>query len=131
MKTKTIKQKVSFKVTSHEVYEALMNSKKHAKFTGGKAKISGRVAGRFSVFNGYASGKNLELVKDKKIVQTWRASDWAEGQYSTVTFNFLPAKNGCTLSFTQQDVPANQYESIKQGWKDFYWKPMKKMLEKS
>src|SRR3972149_12205989 len=101
---KTIKQKVAFKVKSREVYEALMNSKKHSAFTGGKAKISGRVGGSFSVYDGYATGKNLKLVKDKTIVQTWRASDWEEGHYSTVTFNFVPTKNGCLLTFIQEDV---------------------------
>ena len=75
MKTRTIRQTVAFKATPHEVFEALMDSKKHSEFTGGKAKISRNVSGKFTAYDGYAEGTNLELVKDKKIVQTWRASD--------------------------------------------------------
>jgi hypothetical protein len=26
-------------------------------------------------------------------------------------------------------VPDDKYEDIKQGWKDYYWAPMKAMLE--
>jgi activator of HSP90 ATPase len=130
MKTKTIKQKVIFKVNSHEVYEALMNSKKHAIFSGGAAQVSRKVGGKFSVFDGYATGKNIELLKDKKIVQTWRASDWDEGHHSTVTFDITPTSYGCLLSFTQLKVPESEYEDIKRGWNDYYWEPMQKMLEK-
>lgn len=128
MKTKDIKQVVLFSSSPHEVYEALMDSKKHAKFTGGKAKISRRVGGAFSVYDDYAEGKNLELVPDKKIVQSWHASDWPEGVYSEVTFKLEPKGKGTKMTFIQKGIPAEMYADIKQGWIDFYWTPMKSML---
>ncbi len=93
MKTKTIRQKVTFKASAHDVYEALMDAKKHARFTGGPAKIGRKVGGTFSVYDDYVTEKNLELVLDKKIVQTWRASDWEEGHFSTVVFDLQSTKN--------------------------------------
>ncbi|MDD8017378.1 MAG: SRPBCC family protein [Bacteroidota bacterium] len=131
MKTKTIRQKVSIKSTAHEVYELLMDSKKHAQFSRGAAKVSRKVGGKFSVYDNYATGKNLELVQDKKIVQTWHASDWEEGHYSTVTFLLQETNTGCIITFVQEGVPEDQFSSIKQGWIDFYWNPMKKMLSKT
>ena len=130
METKTVKQTVTFKASPHEVYEALMDSKKHAKFTGDKATISRKVGGKFSTFDGYSEGINLELIPDRKIVQTWRASDWPEGHYSKVTFSFKEIPGGTRLTFIQTDVPAKQYDDIAQGWRDYYWAPMKEMLEK-
>lgn len=130
MNTKSIKQTITFKASPRDVYEALMDSKKHAKFTGGPAKISRNIGGKFSVFDGYASGKNIELVQDKKIVQTWRASDWDESDLSEVTFILTPKKNGTILSFLQKNVPLQHLSAIKQGWVDYYWNPMKEMLEK-
>ena len=130
METKTIKQSVTIKASLHDVYEALMDSKKHAEFTGGKAVISRKVGGKFSAFDGYAKGVNLELVPDKKIVQSWRGSDWPEGHYSKATFSLQQVEGGTQLTFTQTEVPEDQYESISQGWRDYYWKPMKKMLGK-
>ena len=84
--TKTVKQTVTFTATLHEVYEALMDSRLHAKFTGAKASISREVGGKILAHNGYIEGKNLELVPDKKIVQKWTCSDWPKGHYSKVTF---------------------------------------------
>ena len=129
MENKTIKQTATFKATPHEVYEALMDSAKHAKFTGSKARISREVGGKFSAFDGYSEGTNLELVPDEKIVQTWRASDWPAGHYSTVTFLLKGIDKGTKLTFTQVSVPDEQLEDVSQGWKDFYWTPMKRMLE--
>jgi len=130
MKTKTIKQTVQFKAEPKEVYEALMDQKKHAAFTGGNATVSRKVGGRFSVWDGYAEGRNIELVPDKKIVQSWRASDWPEGVSSTVKFEFSRMKGGTRLTFTHSGVPEDFAGDIRQGWKDYYWAPMKGMLEK-
>ncbi len=129
MNNKSIKQRISFKASAHDVYEALMDSKQHSKFTGGTAKIGRKVGGKFSVFDGYAVGKNLELIPDKKIVQTWRAADWQEGELSQVSFEILPLKSGCNLKFTHRNLPERHYSAIKQGWNDFYWLPMKKMFQ--
>ncbi len=128
MKIKTIRQTVSFKISAHDVYDALMDSKKHSKFTGSKTSISKKVGGKFSVYDGYASGKNLELIPGKKIVQSWRAADWEKDAVSTVVFEIIPKGNGTTLKFTHYDVPAEHATAIAQGWKDFYWHPMKKMF---
>lgn len=130
MATKNIRQSVTFNASPHQVYEALMDSKKHAQFTGGKASISRQVGGKFSAFDGYAEGINLALVPDGKIVQTWRASDWPEGHYSRVTFSLKEVKSGTRLTFSQSGVPEEQYDAISQGWRDYYWGPMQEMLKK-
>ena len=130
-KTKTIKQRVTFSSTPQELYTILIDSKKHSDLTGDVAKISKKVGGKFSVYGGYASGKNLEIVPGKKIVQSWRASDWPKDSFSTVTFEFKPATSGTQLYFTQTDIPEPFYKDIRQGWIDFYWTPMKKYLKTS
>ena len=130
MKTATIKQSATFKASPHEVYEALMDSRKHSKFTDSKASISRRIGGKFTAYDGYIEGVNLELVPDEKIVQSWRGSDWPDGHYSKAIFALKKVEGGTRLTFTHTDVPEDQYDSISQGWRDYYWKPMKKMLEK-
>jgi activator of HSP90 ATPase len=130
METKTIKQTVTIKASAHDVYEALLDSKKHASFTGSEAVISRKVGGKFTAYDGYAEGVNLELVPDKKIVQSWRASDWPEGHYSKATFAFQATTGGTKLTFTQTDVPEEFAVDVSRGWQDYYWAPMKEMLEK-
>ena len=129
IKTKTIRQTARFNANPEDIYKALMNSIIHSKFSGGKAIISNKVGGNFSVYDGYCSGKNLELVPSQKIVQLWRASDWAEGHFSTATFTFVKTKKGTKLSFVQTGVPVEHYEEIKKGWIDYYWTPIHLMFE--
>jgi len=128
MKTKTIRQAVEFPTAPHNVYETLMDSKKISQFSGEKAVVSRKAGGKFSVFGDWASGKNLELVADKKIVQSWRASDWPEKVYSKVTFRLTKTKKGTKLAFTQTGVPSEMVRDIILGWKDYYWKPMRAMF---
>ena len=122
---KTIRQTATFNATPREVYDALMTSRGHSRITGAGAKVSSKVGGKFSAFDGYCGGVNLELVRGKKIVQSWRASDWPVDHSSTVTFALSAVKGGTRLSFTHAGVPDGQYASIKRGWIEFYWKPMK------
>ena len=74
--------------------------------------------------------KVLELVPNKKIVQSWRASDWVGGHYSQVTFELKEQEGITYLTFTQSGVPEDQYNDVSQGWYDYYWEPMKEMLER-
>jgi activator of HSP90 ATPase len=120
-----IQQAVTFNASPHVVYEALMDSQQHAAFTGGAAKISREVGGEFSAFDGYITGKNIELVPDKKIVQSWRAVDWDAGVFSTVTFELTSVPEGTRLDFTHTDLPAGTEPEFTQGWIDNYWEPMK------
>jgi activator of HSP90 ATPase len=127
---KTIKQTVTFKASPHDIFEMLMDSKKHSEFTEAAAKISRKVGGSFSTWDGYSTGVNLELVEDKKIVQKWRGSDWPKGVYSIVTIELKAVDGKTKLIFTQTGVPEDQYKSVSDGWVEFYWDRMKKALEK-
>jgi activator of HSP90 ATPase len=128
IKTKTIKQSTTFKALPHRIYEMLMDSKQHAKFSGAKASISRKVGGKFTAYDGWIHGKNLELVKDKKIVQSWRGADWPAKCWSTVTYKLSKSGSGTKLNFTHSGVPADKYNDIKSGWKEHYWEKMKAVL---
>ncbi len=128
MQTKVIRQTATFPAKPSEVYELLMDSRKHASFSGAKANISRKVGGKFTAYDGYCEGTNLELIENKKIVQSWRGKDWPEGHYSTLSYTLSPVKTGTRLSFYQSGVPVKNYVHIKQGWIDHYWQPMKKKL---
>jgi len=130
LKTKTIRQSVLFKASPHEVYELLMDSRKHAGFTGEGAEISREVGGRVSAYEGYIEATNEELIPDARIVQRWRSTEWPDGHYSKVTFQLKRTTGGTRLSFTQSGVPEEDYESKNEGWVESYWEKMKKFLER-
>jgi activator of HSP90 ATPase len=127
---KSIRQSVTIKAPPHAVYAALMDSRKHTQLTGQPAHIGRKVGSKFSAYGGDLSGTHLRLLKNRKIVQSWRANDWPEGHYSKATFTLKPVKGGTRLTFYQSGVPNAHYAGIKKGWIDYYWKPLKAMLEK-
>lgn len=129
IKTKTIKHVVTFPVRPGVIYEMLMDSKKHARFTGGRAKISRRVGGWFSTNDGWSSGKTLKLIPNRLIVQSWRGDDWPKGHYSKVMFLLTTTKTGTKLTFGQTGVPDRKFAAINKGWRAHYWKPMTRVLK--
>jgi len=127
-RTRNLRQSATFKATPHSVYEMLMDSKKHAAFTGDRADISRREGSRFSAYGGWISGRNIKLVKDREIVQEWRGRSWPSGHYSVVRFSLRKNKTGTRLIFTQTGIPEDEYDEIRAGWKEDYWKKMKASL---
>ena len=127
---KSFRQTCTLPAPPRQVYEALMDSRKHAAFTGEPASISKKVGGKFRAWGTYIEGTNLELVPNRKIVQSWRGSDWPDGVYSKATIVLSASGKKTKLTFTQSGVPDNQVKSIRQGWIDFYWKPLAEWLKK-
>lgn len=68
--------KEEFLVAPNIIYTAWLDSNLHTKMTGGKANCSVNVGDTFSTWNGYIEGKNLELKPNKKIVQSWRTTEF-------------------------------------------------------
>jgi|SRR6185437_7671724 len=132
MKTRNIKQQEHFDASPVEIYNAIMDSKKHALFTGAPADIENKVGGNFTVHHGYITGKNLELVPGKKIVQSWHAEEenWPDDYFSKITFDLKEDKGGTLLNFTHEGVPVEHANSIEDGWKTYYWEPLKEMVGK-
>ena len=132
IKIKSIEEEIVIMSTPHEIYEVFMDAKKHSKLTESIARVSREIGGSFSIYEGALSGKNIELIQDKKIVQTWRGDgeNWPKRYYSTITLIFEPDDKGTLIKFTHVDIPEGAYESVKEGWDTYYWKPLKEMLEK-
>jgi activator of HSP90 ATPase len=124
---KTIKQKVKFKLPPQEIYEILVDEKKHRMLTGQKAEISKKVGGAFSTGAGYANGVNVDLVPGKRIVQAWRGSDFPRGVFSMVSLNLDPTRDlGTELTLIHRGVPRELIPKIEKRWKELYWSNIKK-----
>ena len=123
---KTITQKVVVSAAPDAVYDAFVNPRKHAAFTESPATGSGKVGGKFTAWDGYITGVNRELTKGKKIVQDWRTTQVpAAAPDSRVEFSFKAVKGGTEVRMVHSNVPAEQADSYRQGWIDFYWNPLK------
>ena len=112
--------------TPAEVYEAWLSSEGHSEMTGADAEMSKDIGAEVSAWDGYISGRNVELIPAQKIVQTWRTTQFTEQHPdSTITVTLAPALEGCRLTLLHAGVPDGQTSYEKGGWQDFYFAPMK------
>ena len=94
--------------------------------TGSPAKVDGRANGEFTAWDGYIWGTFLELEANKRILQAWRTGEFPEDAEDSQVEILLNEQSGRTkLTLIHTNIPTGQEESYKQGWEDFYFKPMR------
>jgi activator of HSP90 ATPase len=107
------------------VYEAWLSSAGHSAMTGAKAKASKKVGAAYSAWDGYIVGRNLALEPDRRIVQSWRTTEFADDDPdSTVTVALTPLGAGTRLTLRHAGVPDGQTAYENEGWREFYFEPM-------
>jgi activator of HSP90 ATPase len=127
---KTISHKVIYKKTTPKsIYDLYMNAKKHSMIAGGPVQISAKEGTSFSAHGGYISGTNLKLIKDKLIMQTWRAQNWDKTDGDSIFMIMLePKGKDVIVHAVHTNVPDAHVASIDKGWHDHYWNPWKQYL---
>jgi len=108
-----------------EIYKAWLSTKGHAAMTGSAAKVDGKVGGKFSAWDGYIFGTTLELTPNERILQAWRTTEFPEdAPDSRVEIIFEEAASGTKITLVHSNMPEGQVDDYRQGWEDFYFKPM-------
>jgi activator of HSP90 ATPase len=132
MKFGVIKQTVVINASPLEVYQAYVDPKKHAAFTGTGATGISKVGGKFSAGEGYISGKYVALEPGKRIKHEWTTTEWPAGYPpSILELMLIPKGSETELTMVHSKVPAEQVEYYAKGWKEFYWRPLKKYFERA
>ena len=112
-------------VSPEKLYRAWLDSDEHSEMTGGDALITDELNDKFTAWNGYIWGTNLELKPHEYIRQSWRTTDFEEDQdYSTLEIFFEPTEEGTKIILKHSGLSEND-EKYKQGWQDNYFIPMK------
>jgi len=108
------------------VFTAWLDSKEHAAFTGGgEAVVEPWAGGRFISWDGYIHGILLGVETGKRIVQTWRTSEFPpEARDSRLTVEFEPARGGTRVRIRHGDLPPSQVKKYEKGWVQHYLKPL-------
>lgn len=122
---KTFTLKTTIPASPETVYSAWMDSEEHAAMTGGSpAIINNEIDKPFTAHNAYLWGKNLELVPNQKIVQTWRTTGFkSTDEDSQIKVTFEGQKGETLLTLTHSNIPS-QEEHVEQGWVTHYFEPM-------
>lgn len=110
-----------------EVYTALTNPATIQLWTGEPAEMKTEAGSEFSLWDGSISGKNLEFVPGKKIVQQWYFGDQAEA--SIVTLKLHPHKLGTSVELKHINIPDDDYNDIVEGWNINYFGSLEEFYE--
>ena len=126
MKTDSIRMSAIIPAEPAAVYAAWMSSKGHAEMTGSAARVTARVGGAFSAWEGYISGKTQALAPPSRILQSWRTTDFSpEEPDSSLEVLLTKAKAGTKVTLVHTNIPAGRGGEYRKGWLDYYFEPMK------
>jgi uncharacterized protein YndB with AHSA1/START domain len=123
----TIKQSYEMNATPEQVFEALVNEEIIQNWSRDEAKMSPEVGAKFSLWGGQMFGTNLEVVKNKKLVQEWSYDQWEKP--SRVTFLLKASGDGTLVELLHEDVPEKSVKSITDGWSLYYLGAMQEMFK--
>jgi activator of HSP90 ATPase len=122
-----IHQEVTLGASPERVYEALVEPKRFGEVTGAPASGDGAEGAPFAVFGGHVTGRHLELVPGKRVVQAWRAKTWPAGVYSIARFDLQANGAGTKLVFEHSGFPEDVKDHLAQGWQANYWDKLSAM----
>lgn len=125
---KVIEQRIFFKdSTAKRLFDIFVNPKKHSEIHGGAdAKISPIAGKRFSLLDGNLKGKNLFIVRNRMIVQTWRGNVWKKDDLDSIlTLVFTDTAKGAQIDLVHSFTP-DQFIEL---WEQVYWQPIREYLK--
>jgi uncharacterized protein YndB with AHSA1/START domain len=114
------------------VFSAWMDSREHAAFTGGgEAVVEPWAGGRFIAWDGYIHGILLGVDEGRRIVQTWRTSEFPpEARDSRLVVEFEPARGGTRVVVKHTDLPPTHLKKYERGWSEHYLKALARYFAK-
>jgi uncharacterized protein YndB with AHSA1/START domain len=114
------------------VFSAWMDSREHAAFTGGgEAVVEPWAGGRFIAWDGYIHGILLGVDEGRRIVQTWRTSEFPpESRDSRVVVEFEPVRGGTRVVIRHSDLPPSHVKKYEKGWTEHYLKALARYFAK-
>jgi activator of HSP90 ATPase len=120
----SIHQQAMITATPSQVYSVLADASALSALSGLNGKPAFAEGEEFSAFDGNVTGRQIELVPGRRIVQAWRFPRWEPGVYSVVRFELAPANDGTRLTIDQHGEPEHWHEHIDTNWPTFYLTPI-------
>ena len=113
--------KKTFRINAEpaDIYSALTNPYTIELWSGYPAIMSEQPGTEFSLWEGDITGRNIEFVKDRKVVQEWYFGDQEEK--SIVTITIFPDKDNSSVTVEHTNIPDDDFDGIAEGWREYYF----------
>jgi activator of HSP90 ATPase len=116
---KTFKKTFKINAEPSDVYSAITNPYTIELWSGYPAVMSEEPGSEFSLWEGDIAGRNIEFVRDHKVVQEWYFGD--QDVKSIVTITIKPDRENSIVTVEHTNIPDDEFSGIAEGWKDFYF----------
>ena len=113
--------KKTFKINAEpsDVYSALTNPYTIELWSGYPAQMSTEPGSEFSLWEGDITGKNLEFVENKKVVQEWFFGNQSEKSIVAITIS--PDRENSLVTVEHSNIPDEDFKDISEGWREYYF----------
>lgn len=115
---KTFKKTFRISAEPSDVYAALTNPYTIQLWSGYPAIMSEEPGTEFSLWEGDITGKNIEFIRDRKVVQEWYFGEQEEP--SVVTITISPDKEDSSVTVEHTNIPDDDFADISEGWREYY-----------
>ena len=128
--TQSLRQSVLVNAPADEVFDALLDAATLSRVFGRPVNASAAKGGAFSFF-GRIHGANTELVRGRRIVQSFRYAlpEWPLETFSKVTIQLLAVPDGTRVVLDQSSIPSPCAQAVAEHWHDHVWPGLKSILE--
>jgi activator of HSP90 ATPase len=116
---KTFKKTFKINTEPSDIYSALTNPNTIELWSGYPAEMSTEPGSEFSLWEGDITGKNIEFIQDRKVVQEWYFGDQIEK--SIVTINIRPERENSLITVEHTNIPDEEFDGIAEGWREYYF----------
>ena len=132
MKKEALRVTTTVPVAPTTLYFAWIDSTQHAAMTGGgPAKIDGNVGAKYTAMNGYISGKLVILDLGRRMVMSWRTTDFPkDAPDSRVEIHLNALGPSSRILVLHTEIPEGQAEKYKALWNEKYFAPMRAYFSK-
>jgi uncharacterized protein YndB with AHSA1/START domain len=131
MKKEALRVTSTIPVAPTTLYFAWIDSTHHSSMTGMTAKLEPVVGAKYSTCNGYVTGKLVILDLGRRIVMSWRTTDFPrDAADSRVEVHFETLGLSTRILILHTEIPEGQSEKYKALWNEKYIAPMRSYFSK-
>lgn len=124
---KNLRQTYHIKASVTVVWAALTEPQQIKKWGAGPAKMQTKADTTFTLWGGDIYGTNTKVKINTLLEQDWFAGQWAKP--SLVKIELVKERSGTKVSLTHRNIPDKAAAGIKEGWKEYYFEPLKEYVE--
>ena len=115
---KNFKKTFNINAEPSDIYAALTNPYTIELWSGYPARMGTEAGEEFVMWDGDISGKIIELVPDKRVIQEWYFGE--RDEKSIVTISIAPSGGGSVVVVEHTNIPDEDFENITEGWNEYY-----------